>query len=249
MEVHAHTHPEHSGERKKWTDYFWDFLMLFLAVTLGFFMENQREHYVEKEKEKQYINSMIDDLKMDTSFFANCIVLNSANQVRIDSLKALLKSYSWGQPTAGIYYLARRVTYLSERTQYNSRTFEQLKNSGGLRLIRHHNILDSISQYYESLRWMDVEIEQRTQLISNLIFANEEMFDAWAMSAIAESGFQRPAKTPPLLQNDKLVLNRYVYRLGFFKAVDNSILLKTKEQFLPNAGRLIRLLKSEYHLK
>jgi hypothetical protein len=28
MEVHAHTHTE----RKKWTHYFWEFLMLFLAV-------------------------------------------------------------------------------------------------------------------------------------------------------------------------------------------------------------------------
>jgi len=35
MEVHAHTHTE----RKKWTHYFWEFFMLFLAVTLGFFVE------------------------------------------------------------------------------------------------------------------------------------------------------------------------------------------------------------------
>ncbi len=244
MEVHAHTHTA----RKRWTHYFWEFFMLFLAITLGFFMENQREHYVEREREKQYINSMINDLKTDTAFFSSAIASNSANQLRMDSLKMLLKNYTWGHPTVDIYYLARRITYLSERMQYNNRTFEQLKNSGGLRLIRRHNILDSISQYYESLRWMDVEIEQKAQLISNLVFANEEMFDAWTMIAISESGFNRPSETPPLLQNDKLVLNRYIYRLGFFKAVDNSILSKTKEEFLPNAIRLIGLLRSEYHL-
>ena len=48
MEVHAHSHTE----RKKWTHYFWEFFMLFLAVTLGFFVENQREHYIENEKSK-----------------------------------------------------------------------------------------------------------------------------------------------------------------------------------------------------
>ena len=32
MEVHAHTHTA----RKKWTHYFWEFLMLFLAVFCGF---------------------------------------------------------------------------------------------------------------------------------------------------------------------------------------------------------------------
>ena len=48
MEVHTHTHTA----RKKWTHYFWEFLMLFLAVTLGFFVENQREHLIEHGREK-----------------------------------------------------------------------------------------------------------------------------------------------------------------------------------------------------
>ena len=36
MEVHSHTH----SPRKKWTHYFWEFLMLFLAVFCGFLAEN-----------------------------------------------------------------------------------------------------------------------------------------------------------------------------------------------------------------
>ena len=58
MEVHAHTHTP----RKKWTHYFWEFLMLFLAVTLGFFVENQREHYIENKRERQYMHSFYEDL-------------------------------------------------------------------------------------------------------------------------------------------------------------------------------------------
>jgi hypothetical protein len=38
MEVHAHSHTA----RKKWTHYFWEFLMLFLAVFCGFMAENIR---------------------------------------------------------------------------------------------------------------------------------------------------------------------------------------------------------------
>jgi hypothetical protein len=41
MEVHAHPHTS----RKKWTHYFWEFFMLFLAVTLGFFVENPTGAY------------------------------------------------------------------------------------------------------------------------------------------------------------------------------------------------------------
>ena len=48
MEVHAHSHTE----RKKWHHYFWEFFMLFLAVTLGFLVENMREHILDRKKEK-----------------------------------------------------------------------------------------------------------------------------------------------------------------------------------------------------
>ena len=61
MEVHAHTHTA----RKKWTHYFWEFFMLFLAVTLGFFVENQREHYIEKKRAKEYATLLADDLSFD----------------------------------------------------------------------------------------------------------------------------------------------------------------------------------------
>ena len=63
MEIHNHSHTA----RKKWNHYFWEFLMLFLAVTLGFFVENQREHYIEHKREKAYIRSLIRDLKQDTA--------------------------------------------------------------------------------------------------------------------------------------------------------------------------------------
>ena len=61
MEVHAHSHTP----RKKWTHYFWEFVMLFLAVFAGFLAENQREHYVEHQREKQYMRSMLQDLQID----------------------------------------------------------------------------------------------------------------------------------------------------------------------------------------
>ena len=59
MEVHHHSHPAHggTGTRKKWTHYFWEFLMLFLAVFCGFLAEYQLEHKIEKDRGKQYIRS------------------------------------------------------------------------------------------------------------------------------------------------------------------------------------------------
>ncbi|HEY5968878.1 MAG TPA: hypothetical protein VIU35_12955, partial [Chitinophagaceae bacterium] len=63
MEVHAHTHTP----RKKLTHYFWEFLMLFLAIFCGFLAENQREHFIEHRREKEFMNSMLSDLRSDTA--------------------------------------------------------------------------------------------------------------------------------------------------------------------------------------
>ena len=50
MEVHHHSH-----HLKKWKEYISEFLMLFAAVTLGFFAENLREHQIEKHREIQFL--------------------------------------------------------------------------------------------------------------------------------------------------------------------------------------------------
>lgn len=45
MEVH---HPHHPTHKKRWSEYIIEFVMLFAAVTLGFFAENIREGIAEK---------------------------------------------------------------------------------------------------------------------------------------------------------------------------------------------------------
>ena len=82
MEVHAHSHTA----RKKWTHYFWEFLMLFLAVFCGFLAEYQLEHKIEKNREKQFMASMIEDLKADTSTIS---ILNQQRYGRIQMYDSL----------------------------------------------------------------------------------------------------------------------------------------------------------------
>lgn len=41
--------------------------MLFLAVTLGFLVENQREHYIERVRAKDFSRALVKDLQHDTA--------------------------------------------------------------------------------------------------------------------------------------------------------------------------------------
>ncbi len=62
MEVH---HPHHPTHKKKWSEYIIEFVMLFTAVTLGFFAENIRESIAEKHKKEELLAAVVRDFKTD----------------------------------------------------------------------------------------------------------------------------------------------------------------------------------------
>jgi len=62
MEVH---HPHHPTHKKKWSEYIIEFVMLFTAVTLGFFAENIREHIAENQKKSELMKIVALDLQRD----------------------------------------------------------------------------------------------------------------------------------------------------------------------------------------
>src|ERR1700756_701253 len=65
MEVHHH--PDLHHKAKPWKEYLLEGLMIFLAVTMGFFAESLREHIANGEKERQIIASLVRDVKKDTA--------------------------------------------------------------------------------------------------------------------------------------------------------------------------------------
>ncbi|MBK9639558.1 MAG: hypothetical protein IPO63_17810 [Bacteroidetes bacterium] len=73
MEVHHHAH--HEG-KKNWKSYFWEFIMLFLAVFCGFLAEYQLEHKIERDREVVYMKNMLEDLKKDTASINTAVTGN-----------------------------------------------------------------------------------------------------------------------------------------------------------------------------
>jgi hypothetical protein len=60
--------------------------MIFLAVTLGFFAENIREHVADNAKEREYVLSMIANAATDTVNINKAVALNFEGQAHLDSL-------------------------------------------------------------------------------------------------------------------------------------------------------------------
>jgi len=142
MEVHSHTHTP----RKKWTHYFWEFLMLFLAVFCGFMAENQREHMIEHQREKQYMRSLLSDLSADTATINAAIPRKEGRVNAIDTVFLFFKSFPAAKTISGKLFRTIRHTNFDLRFTRTTITINQLKNAGGMRLVR-KKVADSISAY------------------------------------------------------------------------------------------------------
>lgn len=81
MEVHHHPHVK----EKKFKEYFLEFVMIFLAVTLGFFAESVRERIVNNDKEHTYMESMVQDMKKDTAEMNQVMSLQKIFIKKMDS--------------------------------------------------------------------------------------------------------------------------------------------------------------------
>src|SRR5215470_4783891 len=105
MEVHHHP----KVEKKNFKEYFLEFLMIFLAVTLGFFAESLREHIVDKGREREYIRSFYSDLQSDQRDLP--ILINSIRKQQVEpggSLPNLLSKASTTTQADSIYYFFRK---------------------------------------------------------------------------------------------------------------------------------------------
>jgi hypothetical protein len=245
MEVHAHTHTP----RKKWTHYFWEFLMLFLAVFCGFLAEYQLEHKIEKGKEKQFIQSLMNDLKADT---ANIAQLNSFRLTiisHIESLVSLLTSDSVQKKGFATYKYARSV---SRRAFFYSAdgTLQQLKNSGGLRLINKKNVADSINGYdvlYRSI--LTIQQLEENQVIKYREMASQ-ILDARILTKLFINDISDDSLkmlNPMLKQYNPLLLNEFTNSLLYRRGNSYRIYQELGDLYR-KAANLIELIKNEYHL-
>jgi len=143
MEVHAHSHTA----RKKWTHYFWEFLMLFLAVFCGFLAEYQLEHKIEKDREKQFMQTMVEDLKSDSAQLNRLIKSRKSRIRELDSLFHLISSDEYLTNGRKVYELYEFPYWDILRFFPSDRTMQQLKNGGNLRLIRKKNVSNALIKY------------------------------------------------------------------------------------------------------
>jgi hypothetical protein len=252
METHAHH--LHKAPGKKWTHYFFEFLMLFLAVFCGFLAENFREHQVEKEKAKQYIHSLYLDFRFDTGRIQSVI---DTETVKIASLSKMSDCYemikkNWKDNSCLLELF--KFSSANHNIQITDRTIKQLTNAGGFRLLRKQDA-DSIVNYeneVNDLRDFETTLYQQSQdnvrnTFNDLVefTANTKLF---SHVTINPGAFNDAVELPLLFSDDKILLNKYFNQLFRYlrSIVRHRIYLIEVKQ---HVTRMIEYFKKEYSLE
>jgi len=246
MEVHAHAHTP----RKKWTHYFWEFLMLFLAVFCGFLAENQREHMIEHKREKQYIRSLTQDIEKDIAHVTFLTSRYDMIQSHCDSVLVNFNEFAKNESTAAAESYSR-IIYGFPDFSYTDHTMQQLRNAGGLRLIRNKTAVDSIVVYDALAK--DVSVEETGIIhyyktiddLTNKMLSYRKMIESGSVNLTARTlggkknfWFNTDAGNMEELYN---LLYKYRETIkGFVEALAG---------FKEKGDGLIVFLKKEYHLK
>ena len=224
--------------------------MLFLAVTLGFFVENQREHFVEHKREKQYMRSMIQDVKIDL----RNIELSQAEKVRMvqfsDSLTQSYVDGTYKENTGKFYYYARNFSTYQNLFIMTDGTLSQLKNSGGLRLIRKSDIVDSLQAYDNLANQFRLSQEREDRYLMDYRDVMAKIFDIRTFSSMVKiyPDINMPNGNPPLFNEDKQLINEMLIKVHIVKRnklASIQYLTRLKEK----AANLIELIKQEYHIQ
>lgn len=169
MEVHKH--PHHVSHKKRWGEYLLEFLMIFLAVTLGFFAENIRERVTESHREKEYANVLYTELLGDSIAIANKIARRLEKEKDMDYLSGYFKDSSLTNLPKNVYAAFTTSLFL-----INSYSFEpkdgilsQLRNSGSLRYFKSIGLQKLLGDISVNINDVRIRNEQEYQFFANPI--------------------------------------------------------------------------------
>ena len=228
--------------------------MLFLAVTLGFLVENQREHYIERQRAHEFAESLIADIEKDTAQLTSELKQIDFVASRIDTFRTLVQTKNTDDLPGGTLHYYARFTSWYFSFNPNNATIEQLKSSGSLRYFKNKEVINAIAQYDRISRTIKDLYNYEQPIINRTIDLRNQIFNAVYFSPVWDFNTPREridsfmksdiklldnnkAKLIELANNCQLTLADYRHRKNDY------------QKALKLGGDLIMLLKKEYNLK
>nr|WP_294938118.1 hypothetical protein [uncultured Flavobacterium sp.] len=236
MEIHPNTH----HKKKNWKAYFWEFLMLFLAVFCGFLAEYQLEHVIEHNREKVFMSSLIEDLETDSIQLQTYIGWRTKTDQQFDSIIEMLAQPTRDENAHSIAKLTNNATLRYGLPDISERTILQLKNAGGLRLIRSKSVSSAINKHYMRVNRMKSAFETERFVRLKLMDSRANLFNAMVFVHP-----ETPSEDVKLITQDAIIINHFINDILAAKQV-NQRLMNELEWVKESSVNLKELIEKEY---
>ncbi len=235
------THAEHLHHAPGQTigHYFFEFVMLFLAVFCGFIAENWREQLQDHRREKEFVHSIVQDLKSDTLQSAEILMQLRGKSAGVDSVLAALSSPEIVENSNRAYRLWTQNLDLKAFVS-NDRTIQQLKSSGELRLIRNKAVSDRIMEYDQTVR----NYYRQTDLMYGALLDQHiygQFFDFISLNKNVNG------KVPLTKQGKKLLNEAYAHEQLWNYGLSG--LISWLEEVHAEGAKLLIFIQKEYHMQ
>jgi len=248
MEVHHHSHTP----RKKWTHYFWEFLMLFLAVFCGFLAEYKLEHTIEHQRERKFAGLLYEDLKKDTAFLNRTIQMKEWRIIRIDSLLYFLSQPDLEKNAASIYFYAHAL-FMNMLFKPDDATIQQLRSSGSLRYFSKPRLYNAISNYYSDCSlYQELEAGMKKEIlipVVSKILNADKLYTMLTITPNYREMVNKPEGDMKLLGTGIESINELAFYARHIKTIDDISLSLFRNNITGEQKKLIDELEKEYHLK
>ena len=228
-----------------WKRYGMEFLMVFAAITLGFFADNQREKWGETARGVQYAQRLVEDLDLDSIRMEEVKANYALKEQQINTLIPLMQAGLGEKPfldrlfayftLPGSGSLVTGISFVE-----NMATRDELK-SGNMRLIRSDSIVRHLSVYTRKEQiFMGNQTRYREKRLE-LLGLIEEVYD---MPRLGLDKLQRKKPEPHLLPLDPKQLRKVSNAVANLQGMLNN--LESNVETIAEERRLLRKLLLAY---
>ena len=243
----------YSSTKNEFKNYVFQFLMVFLGITAGFFVENIRENNVESKKAEEYAGSLYEDLVADTANLHHAINASLLTVQRIDTLLYLLNQEDVSKITGGKFYYYGALSLRYQNFIPNKSTINQLISTGSIQYFKNYSIEKSIADYNQALLNLNYQQETENRTYMEKVKFIETIFDGSILSQVLYKDLTQKFidsflnRNYRLLTNSKKELKEFANFCEFRKQF---LIIKANEMYeipLEKAVSLINELKKEYN--
>ncbi len=199
-----------------------EIILVVIGILIALSINNQNQEKEERNIEDDYILSLIEDAKTDLSNFEDAIAANERRIKYLDSLESMCFSYNAkDEKDAELMYGYMRCLSRPDFVTQTDRTISQLKNSGGMRLIKDKNKIDAIIKYEETFEKIYNQQVWYEGALKDLVNAGIPIFNYKYLSPKPNRtvDWKTFFKTARLLRTDKTL----IIELGNLSSMYNAI--------------------------